>query len=139
MGGPPAHEIWESRRRTIYASTSRTGEVYQADHFLRLFDGPAPVSSTEKRVTSTVPQQYLFMMNSPFMIGRAKVLGDWMFRLPGDLSQQLEVTYLRLYSRPPETAELLLAREWLGPDPAPQRWHNYAQALLSAHELIQIP
>ena len=139
MGGPPAHEIWESKRRTIYASTSRTGEVYQADHFLRLFDGPAPVSSTEKRVTSTVPQQYLFMMNSPFMIGRAKVLGDWMLRLPGDLSQQLEATYLRLYSRPPETSELQLAREWLGPDPAPQRWHHYAQALLSAHELIQIP
>jgi len=138
LGGPAANEIWESKRRTLYVSTSRTGEVYQADQFLRLFDAPAAVSSTEKRVTSTVPQQYLFMINSPFMRGRAQVLGDRMRALPGGLPEQIRETYLRLYSRPPEPAELQLASEWLGTTPGPGRWHDYAQVLLSAHELIQI-
>jgi hypothetical protein len=138
IGGPSANQIWESKRRTVYASTSRTGDIYPADRFLRLFDAPAAVSSAEKRVTSTVPQQYLFMMNSPFMTGRAQVLGDWMRGLSGPLAHQLRDTYKRLYSRPPEPAELQLASEWLGKNPAPERWHRYAQMLLSAHELIQI-
>ena len=138
IGGPSANQIWESKRRTVYASTSRTGDIYHADRFLRLFDAPAAVSSAEKRVTSTVPQQYLFMMNSPFMTGRAQVLGDWMRGLSGPLAHQLRDTYKRLYSRPPEPAELQLASEWLGKNPAPERWHRYAQMLLSAHELIQI-
>ncbi len=139
MGGPPENEIWQSKRRTVYASTSRTGEVFHADSFLRLFDAPASVASTEKRITSTVPQQYLFMMNSPFMTDRARVLGDWMRGLPGDLPHQLGETYLRLYSRPPDASELQLAADWLGASPAPERWHRYAQVLLSAHEFIQIP
>jgi len=138
IGGPPVNEMWQSSRRTLYASTSRTGEVFHADHFLRLFDAPAAVSSAEQRVVTTVPQQYLFMMNSPFMIGRAQVLGDWMRGLPGTLSQMLEQTYERLYSRPPDTAEVDLATDWLGGDPSPERWHQYAQVLLSAHELLQV-
>ena len=138
IGGPPTNQIWQSSRRTLYVSTSRTGEVFHADHFLRLFDAPAAVSSAEQRVVSTVPQQYLFMMNSPFMIGRSQVLGDWMRGLPGTLSQTLEQTYQRLYSRPPDPAEVDLATEWLGGHPSPERWHQYAQVLLSAHELLQI-
>jgi hypothetical protein len=138
IGGPPANEIWQSKRRTVYASTSRTGEVYHADHFLRMFDAPASVASTEKRVTSTVPQQYLFMMNSPFMADRAKALGDWMRSQSGGLPAQLTATYQLLYSRPPEPAEQELAAAWLGSNPPPERWHRYAQTLLSAHEFIQI-
>jgi hypothetical protein len=48
------------------------------------------------------------------------------------------VTYLRLYSRLPEPAEVALADAWLSADPSPHSWHRYAQVLLSAHELIQI-
>lgn len=138
IGGSPTNEIWQSHRRTLYASVSRTGEAFHADHFLRLFDAPSAVSSAEQRVVSTVPQQYLFMINSPFIIGRAQVLGDWMRGLSGNLSQKLQETYQRLYSRPPEPAEIDLGSEWLGGNPAPQRWHQYAQVLLLAHELIQI-
>ncbi len=138
IGGPPANEIWQSKRRTLYVSTSRTGEVYNADQFLRLFDAPASVASTEKRVTSTVPQQYLFMMNSPFMKERSQALGDWMRTRPGDRTAQVSATYQLLYSRLPEPVEQQLAVEWLGENPAPERWQRYAQTLLSAHEFIQI-
>ena len=138
VGGPPANEIWQSNRRTLYASTSRTGEVFHADRFLRMFDAPAAVSSAEQRVETTVPQQYLFMLNSPFMTGRAQVLGDSLRSLPGDLPEKIRRIYLRLYSRPPEPDEIALADAWLSADPSPHAWQRYAQVLLSAHELIQI-
>jgi hypothetical protein len=78
------------------------------------------------------------MMNSAFMKARAEALGNWMRELPGELPQKLHDTYQRLYSRAPEPAEIDIAAQWLGSNPPPERWHRYAQILLSAHELIQI-
>jgi hypothetical protein len=78
------------------------------------------------------------MMNSAFMKARAEALGNWMRELPGDLPQKLHATYQRLYSRAPESSEIDLGVQWLGLNPASERWHHYAHVLLSAHELIQI-
>ena len=77
-------------------------------------------------------------MNSAFMKASAEVLGNWMRDLPGELPQKLDATYQRLYSRLPEPSEVELGTRWLGTNPEPERWHRYAQVLLSAHELIQI-
>lgn len=138
IGGAPEGEILRSKRRTLYATISRTGDRFESDGFLRLFDFPAAVSTSAKRVTSTVPQQYLFMMNSPFMTERAKVLGEQMHGMKSGLAERIDRAYQRLYSRPPEGAEIELGTQWLGENPTPETWHQYAQVLLSAHELIQI-
>jgi Protein of unknown function (DUF1549)/Protein of unknown function (DUF1553)/Planctomycete cytochrome C len=137
-GGPSSDAIWNSKRRTLYIKISRSGDIFESDDFLRLFDLPSPAATSEKRVTTTVPQQYLFMMNSAFMKARAEVLGNWMRELPGELPQKLDATYQRLYSRAPEPSEVELGAQWLGTNPEPERWHRYAQVLLSAHELIQV-
>ncbi|MDA0814231.1 MAG: PSD1 and planctomycete cytochrome C domain-containing protein [Verrucomicrobia bacterium] len=137
-GGPSSDAIWNSKRRTLYIKISRSGDVFESDDFLRLFDLPSPAATSEKRVTTNVPQQYLFMMNSAFMKARAEALGNWMRELPGELPQKLQAAYQRLYSRTPEPSEIDLGAQWLGTNPEPQRWHHYAQVLLSAHELIQI-
>jgi hypothetical protein len=137
-GGPSSEAIWNSKRRTLYIKISRSGDVFESDGFLRLFDLPSPAATSEKRVTTTVPQQYLFMMNSAFMMARSEALGNWMREQPGELPQQLHATYLRLYSRAPEPCEIELGSQWLGTISEPERWHRYAQVLLSAHELIQI-
>ena len=137
-GGPPSDAIWNSKRRTLYISISRSGDVFESDGFLRLFDLPSPAATSEKRVSSTVPQQYLFMMNSSFMKARSEALGNQFREMPGELSLRITTAYQRLYSRSPEAAEIDLAHDWLGAIPAPERWHRYAQVLLSAHELIQI-
>jgi hypothetical protein len=139
VGGPPAGEILNSNRRTLYATISRTGDQFQSDAFLRLFDFPAAVSTSAKRSISTVPQQYLFMMNSSFMNARAASLGTWMHAHEAAIDRRIELTYNRLYSRSPEIAEMKLATEWLGETPTLEVWRQYAQVLLSAHELIQIP
>ena len=90
-------------------------------------------------MTSTVPQQYLFMLNSPFMAARAAALGEWMSKRPGGVAEKVGAAYWRLYGREVSAAERALAGEWLGNEPVAAQWAGYAQVLLSAHELIQIP
>jgi len=139
LGGPPVNEILSSNRRTIYATISRTGDRFRSDSFLRLFDFPAAVSTSAKRSVSTVPQQYLFMMNSPFMINRAAALGLWLHEHDSEINRRIELVYHKLYSRRPEKSEVQIAQNWLGNSPNRETWNQYAQVLLSAHELIQIP
>jgi len=138
IGGAPDGEILNSKRRTLYATISRTGDRFQSDAFLRLFDFPAAVSTSPKRSTSVVPQQYLFMMNSPFMSQRSKNLGKQLFESPNNTQTTIESAYQRLYSRLPEQEERELANKWLGENPTQKNWELYAQVLLSAHELIQV-
>jgi len=138
VGGNPDKEILRSKRRTLYATISRTGDRFESDAFLRLFDFPAAVSTSASRPTSTVPQQYLFMMNSPFMTERAKTLGNSLHAQKEPLPDRIKKVYRQLYSRSPDPAEIELGTQWLGDKPTPKGWQQYAQVLLSAHELIQI-
>ena len=138
VGGKPDGEILRSKRRTLYATISRTGDRFESDAFLRLFDFPAAVSTSASRPTSTVPQQYLFMMNSPFMNERARTLGDHLNGMKEPVSDRIKRVYQQLYSRYPDPAETELGKQWLGDNPSSESWHQYAQVLLSAHELIQI-
>ena len=138
IGGSPDGEILNSKRRTLYATISRTGDRFQSDAFLRLFDFPAAVSTSSKRSSSVVPQQHLFMMNSPFMTARAKYLGKQLFDSSDNTKMIIESAYQKLYSRPPDNNERDLANKWLGDSPSQKNWELYAQVLLSAHELIQV-
>jgi len=138
FGGSPDGEIINSKRRTIYATISRTGDKFKSDNFLRLFDFPAAVSTSPKRANSTVPQQYLFMLNSDFMNQRAAALGKSLFESETKKSHTITKAYEKLYSRIPEAREIQLAQEWLGTNPNINRWNQYAQVLLSAHEMIQL-
>ena len=76
IGGAPTTNILGSPRRTLYSKISRSGDRFDSDAFLRLFGFPAPQSTSAKRAVATVPQQYLFMMNSSFMQKRAQALAQ---------------------------------------------------------------
>ena len=144
LGGPPTDRILESPRRTLYGKISRNGDKLASDEFLRLFDFPAPRTTSEQRATSTVPQQQLFLMNSPFMAARATALAARLqSEAPADPAR-IARAYELLYARPPTAPETALGLAYLADpaDPAaakPEtRWKSYAQALLSAHEFRQI-
>ena len=47
---------------------------YKLDDYLQLFDFPSPNLSAEKRFTTTVPLQRLFLMNSDFMQQQGELL-----------------------------------------------------------------
>ena len=138
IGGSPITNILTSPRRTLYSKISRSGDRFDSDAFLRLFGFPAPQSTSAKRAVSTVPQQYLFMMNSSFMQKRAQALTQTLQeeKEPGD---RIRILYQRLYSRPPapEETEVGLAFVESGSDPN-KVWAQYAQVLLSSHEFMQI-
>jgi hypothetical protein len=68
IGGPSAELSSTFTRRTIYGTVSR----YLLNPYLQTFDYPNPLASAEKRFTSTVPLQRLFLMNSDFMQLRAE-------------------------------------------------------------------
>ena len=141
IGGPPTDAMLESKRRTLYGTLSRNGDHYPSDEFLRLFDFPAPRSTSEARTVSTVPQQYLFMLNSPFMTARAKALAERLQRESSDDRARIGRAYQLLYSRPPAAGETDLGLAFLADaanGESGSRWPSYAQVLLSAHEFRQI-
>ena len=140
LGGTPTDRILESSRRTLYGKVSRNGDRFLSDEFLRLFDFPAPRSTSEQRTASTVPRQHLFMMNSAFMAARAQALAARLQRESSDDRARIARAYQLLYSRTPAADETALGLAFLAetaPGTTRSRWDSYAQALLSAHEFIQ--
>ncbi|MBO94525.1 MAG: hypothetical protein CMI32_06475 [Opitutales bacterium] len=138
LGGAPTSNIMDSPRRTIYSKISRSGDRFASDAFLRLFDFPAPQSTSAQRAVSTVPQQYLFMMNSPFMIKRAAALAKDLSG-HGTEQERIQAAYERLYARPADSREVEVGLAFLGgAEESRGKWPQYAQVLLSAHEFMQI-
>jgi hypothetical protein len=138
IGGAPTTNILNSPRRTIYSKISRSGDKFDSDAFLRLFDFPTPQSTSAKRAASIVPQQYLFMMNSSFMHRRAEAFAKDL-KQHGSNEERIQIAYDRLYSRPPEPREIEAGLAFLTDGGNPDKiWSQYAQVLLSSHEFLQI-
>ena len=135
VGGVPIEKILESPRRSIYAKISRSGDQFDSDAFFRLFDFPPAQATADRRATTTVPQQYLFMMNNLFMLKRAKALAHLLEPFGND-EERIRVAYERLYGRLPEDQEMKAGMNFLRDHP--ENWPKYAQVLLSTHEFMQI-
>ena len=118
LGGPPTEDLRGSRRRTMYYKVSRNGDRFATDFFLRLFDFPIPRATIAKRPLSTVPQQYLFLLNSPMIIDRARALATRLKQHAGDDSARIDRAYHLLYGRSPTPVEAQLAHDFLGSRPA---------------------
>jgi hypothetical protein len=142
VGGPPSDNL-ESRRRTLYFKVSRNGDVFQTDEFLRLFDFPLMRTSVAKRPTSIVPQQYLFLLNSPFMQQRALALSERLAKEASTDSDRIERAYNLLYQRSATQPELSLGQGFLGKGQSDSDrtnlWEQYCQALLGSNEFMYLP
>src|SRR5262249_54979582 len=80
-GGPTLDlAATSTRRRTAYGKVSR----HELNALLRLFDFPDANITSEKRTETTVPQQQLFVLNSPFVVEQAKALAERLRREVGD-------------------------------------------------------
>lgn len=125
--GKPASLDEANRRRTIYGQISRR----KPDGYLSLFDFPNPNATSERRLTTNVPPQRLWFMNSPFVEQQAQALSA---RLSGDQRARVTEAYRLLYSRDPDREELALAGAFL----SKRGWPEYARALLSANEFLYV-
>jgi hypothetical protein len=105
MGGRPAKLESGSRRRTIYGFIDRLNLA----NMYRAFDFASPDAHSPQRFTTTVPQQALFMMNSPFIVAQARGL---LARVEAEKEPEARIRalYRIVYGRAPTEHEMALAR-----------------------------
>jgi len=145
LGGPSGNLAGSDfNRRTLYGRVSR----HNLDGFLRLFDFPDPNITSERRTSTTVPLQQLFVLNGDFMVRQAKVLAA---RLTSDADDAARIrrAYRIVFGRDPTESDIQLGVEFLATpetsatDVPPaaanlksalSRWEQYAQVLLGANE-----
>ncbi|MFT7644254.1 MAG: hypothetical protein ACI9G1_006020, partial [Pirellulaceae bacterium] len=138
IGGKPFDNPDTDYRRTIHARTSRNGDQFASDQFLRLFDFPVPRSTVAQRSPTITPQQSLFLLNNPFVIEQAR---SFAARLePAANDEKVKLAYTILFSRAPDPEELKVGLGYLtGEDAEPvplTRLQRYAQALLCSSEFL---
>ena len=131
-----------SNRRTVYGYIDRQN----LPNLYRTFDFASPDTSSPQRFFTTVPQQALFLMNSPFVVQQAKHLVDRSdFKAAHTEEQRLHLLYQLAFQRDPTTEEIKLAHQFTelqaaaaAPSPAESlnAWQKYAQVLLLANEFV---
>src|SRR5262249_31722566 len=97
-------------------------------------------------VETTVPQQQLFVLNSPFFIGQAKALAARVQKDAPDDASRVRLAYQLAYGRPATEAEVALATRYLGAKDDQSgggrnqltRWERYAQVLLAGNEFLYV-
>ncbi len=126
-----------NRRRTIYGLVDRQSlpGVYRA------FDFASPDQSAERRPMTTVPQQALFALNSPFVVEQAKALAARP-EVSGSPQRRIAALYrivLARQPRPEETSAGLHFIQAAEANPAGSQlsaWQQYAQVLLLTNEVM---
>jgi hypothetical protein len=134
-------------RRTVYGFVDRQN----LPGLFRTFDFASPDASSPQRYHTTVPQQALFLMNSPFVVEQARRL----ITLPACAALQrpeerIRYLYQRVYGRKAEEEEVALGLRFLQAQRTPAAadaarpkgqaaltpWEKYAQVLLLANEFV---
>ena len=113
LGGPSADLTPAFTRRTVYGKVSR----YKLDEYLQLFDFPAPNISAEKRFTTTVPLQRLFLMNSDFMQAEAEALAKRVAAEPDNRARIRKAYHAGLRPRPQRSRKSSSASTTCTPSP----------------------
>jgi mono/diheme cytochrome c family protein len=125
IGGPSKELTPDFHRRTVYGHVSR----YKLDAYLQLFDFPPPNISAEKRFTTTVPLQRLFLMNSDFVQLEAEALYKRAAAEP-DNRGRIRKLYNFVYGRDPKETEVQAGLEYLRTEPLKE----YEESKIKAKE-----
>ncbi|MCH5377292.1 MAG: PSD1 and planctomycete cytochrome C domain-containing protein, partial [Planctomycetes bacterium] len=115
MGGPSVELTKEpfSTRRTVYAFIERQN----LPGMFRTFDFAGPDTHSPQRPFTTVPQQALFLMNSPFAIEQATRLAARREVAAATTDQQRIIQLFRLaLGREPSSDEVAMAERFLALD-----------------------
>ena len=135
MGGRSVDEM-NSTRRSVYGFIDRQN----LPGVFRAFDFASPDTTSPQRFTTTVPQQALFLMNSPFAVHAAQDLS----KRPdvadqSDPAESIAELYQIVYQRMPTARETSLGEQYLasyGRAEDPRIIWQYAQVLLESNEFV---
>ncbi|HVV73175.1 MAG TPA: DUF1553 domain-containing protein [Verrucomicrobiae bacterium] len=123
-------------RRTLYGLIDRQN----LPGLFRTFDFANPDTSSQLRFHTTVPQQALFLMNSPFVIEQARHLAARPeIRCGGVPSLQIQALYRVVLQRQPRPEEVELGKKFLtsqAGNPKFSPLEKYAQVLLLSNEVM---
>ena len=103
-------------RRSVYAVVDRQ----DLPNLLRAFDFASPDQSAARRSETTVPQQALFLMNSPFMLDLARGVAQRAVLAAEDVPQRVEWLYQTLFQREPTVGEFDVAERFLAAELQPR-------------------
>lgn len=118
IGGRSVKIHEDANRRAIYAYIDRE----DLPGLLANFDLPSPDASRAQRSETTVPQQALYLMNSPFVLDQARTLATISHTQSTQESSQRERAtrvrkmYQLALSRNPQDDELALALDFTNPE-----------------------
>ncbi len=111
--GGPSIELWSApfpARRTIYGAIDRQN----LPGILRTFDFATPDATSPGRFFTTVPQQALFLLNSPFATEQARALAARPeVTAKPDPAARVRALYRVLYNRAPDKDELALGLRYV--------------------------
>ena len=137
LGGRPFDDVMNSKntRRTIYAMVNRN----DLPGVFRAFDFADVDASAPDRPSTTVPQQALFAMNSPFVIEQARRISAEGQRSATDDAGRLAAIYRKVFAREPSSEEREIGLRYLRealttPTEKQSPWDRLAQALLLTNE-----
>jgi hypothetical protein len=153
MGGRPV-EMFKSpfsKRRSVYGLVDR--QFLPAT--FRTFDFANPDLHTPQRVDTTVPQQALFMMNSPFVVERARALANrGEIKNVSDPAERIRKFYQLLFQRDPTAKQIEIGLAFIDaaqkepappepPKPKPSDWQygygEFDEATSRVKEFQQLP
>ena len=98
-----------SRRRTVYTFLDREN----LPTVMRTFDFAAPESPNHQRSRTTVPQQALFLMNSPFLIEHARHLAARALAISDTSPGRIAALFQFVYATDPTDGELEMMQEFV--------------------------
>lgn len=102
-------------RRTVYGSIDRQN----LPGLFRAFDFASPDTTSPRRFFTTVPQQALFLMNSPFIIKQAKATVTRPdFTAVSTDQKRIDLLYQLAFQRDPSREEIRWGREFIHTPPA---------------------
>jgi hypothetical protein len=140
MGGRPV-EIAKSPytpRRSVYGFIDRQ----DLPNLFRVFDVASPDISVDRRVRTTVPQQALYLMNSPPIIEQAQALAARNeIASAASPAEKITALYQILFQRAPAAEEITIGEQFThaAQDDSTTKlnaWEQYAQLLMLTNEFL---
>ncbi len=139
-----------SKRRTIYGFVNRNN----LPTIMNSFDFANPDASTSERALTIVPQQALFVMNSPFILEMAKsIMKNLGVSSQTKPAEVIKLLYQKVLTRNPDENEIQLAIQFIEnesvksilDDGQPEKksgklsnWERFAQVLLLTNEFSHV-
>jgi hypothetical protein len=141
IGGLPVEIDTEpfATRRTVYALIERQN----LPAVFRTFDFANPDTSNQGRFHTTVPQQALFLMNSPFVIQQARNVAERAeITKAASVEGKIQALYRLILQRAPQKNEVELGEKFIAAqaqkDSKLSPLERYAQVLLLSNELSYV-